>query len=155
MRCVDCGTPCADHRSYRCISCASRERNTYLDAVGRRGSGWFSPEARARRSAASTAHAQAALAERIEIIEEYLACGVEPDRIAADFGIQQESLWRQLHRWGRHDLAARFDHRKPREHYYTAGKTCITCGTPITNKARRCQPCASHLDNQSRRRDAA
>lgn len=81
-------------------------------------------------------------AERIAGIESDLAIGIEPARIAADLGIQRDSLGRYLDRAGRHDLASRFYLTSRPKNGYSRGYTCIDCGGRRHNQSRqRCFTC--------------
>lgn len=125
-KCVECGRPC-HHSSYRCRPCALTERASFAA---------LTPKANdpARKRAAVIR------AERIELVEDYLLCGIDPKRIAADFGISCESLARSMRRAGRDDLANRVHVARYRD-YRSKHKKCPDCGIEITDRASTCDPC--------------
>lgn len=92
---------------------------------------------------ALAAHHARKRAERIAMIEEDLALGIEPDRIAADNGVKRDSLGRFLDRAGRHDLASRFYVTTRPKNNYSRGRTCTDCDAPIQNTSIRCRSCAN------------
>jgi hypothetical protein len=81
------------------------------------------------------AERRAALVEDIEWLHE---CGTPAVEIARRVGRTLEALSRQMHRIGRHDLAALFNS------HITAARRhpCLDCGKPVDHGATRCHPCA-------------
>ena len=85
------------------------------------------------------------------LVEDELAHGIAPDRIAADLGIKVGSVGRALDREGRPDLAHTFYRAEyaARSHYT---KTCLDCPTPVY-RGPRCLPCGvAHRDATRRTR---
>lgn len=69
-------------------------------------------------------------AERVEFVEQQLSWGFNAQDIAADLGIDHNSVAKSMYRAGRPDLARRFEHwdeRQPGRHY-ARGYTCEECG---------------------------
>lgn len=82
-------------------------------------------------------------ADRVAIVEDDLALGIGPDRIAAGFGIKRDSLGRFLDRQGRHDLAVHIYETRRLKDHYSQGRTCADCGQPCSNGCERCRRCAN------------
>lgn len=91
INCIDCGAPCC-HWAYRCQACQRREAGNFMHVTGK----------------ACRGSSQLPRLRRVAEVEESLSYGIEPRRIAADYGIKPDSLARTMHRAGRHDLAAKF-----------------------------------------------
>lgn len=122
MTCTDCGAPTSKRTAQRCRACAQVAHRRLQEQ-----------------------HAQ----ERVELIEDYLSVGIDPRRIAADFGITPEALERQLRRRGHHELADRVHVPfKGRKNDYSRHKQCADCGVRVMNTSTRCRTCANKAQNR-------